>query len=413
MRQKVKVCILGGGFAGLYTALYLAKTKQAKTQEWEINLVEPKDNFLFTPLLYEVLTEELKRWEIAPSYQKLILSSPINWIQTKVAQVSLTTKKVILENQVSINYDYLVLAVGRKTHFINIKGIQEYALTFRSIIDAEILKNRLEIFKRSNTKNCRIAIIGAGANGVELACKIYDYFEKNYSKKTLASLNSHLQVSPNAFEKQIIPTIYLVDREAEILKNFGTGIIKAAYKAIKQRKIQLLLSTNIVEIEQDFIVVQQENDIFQHSVDLVLWTAGTANHDWVANLPCQNNQLGQILTLPTLQLIDYPEVLALGDVADIRNNKKSSVPTTAQAAYQQAKIAAKNLQALIQNKPLKHFHYLHLGDMLTLGKGEAIVSSFGINISGKLAGLIRKIVYIQRLPTMTHRWQVLKHWLLN
>ena len=397
MIKTIKICILGGGFAGLYTALYLAKSKAVISGYWEITLVEPKDNFLFTPLLYEILTDELKRWEIAPTYQKLLLGSNIQWVQNPVAKLSLESKEVLLENQTGLNYDYLVLAVGRKTRFVPIRGLKENTLTFRSIVDAELSKNRLHNIKKAAKIKPNITVIGAGANGVELACKVHDYLR-------LDSKNN---------QTKIIPQIKIVDKGTNILTSFGSGIKKAANKAIKRRNINVLLSTDILEITEDSITLQQENSIDRYPVDLVFWTAGTETHNWIANLPCQSNKFGQLLTLPTLQLIDYPEVFALGDVADIRNNKVTPVPTTAQAAYQQASTAAKNLQAIVQNKPLKKFYYLHLGDMLTLGKGEAIVSSFGINISGKLAGLIRRLIYVQRLPTTKHRLQVFKNLLFG
>jgi demethylphylloquinone reductase len=399
MRQqkKIKICILGGGFGGLYTALYLAKAKKVLSGEWEIILVEPKDNFLFTPLLYEIITDELKRWEIAPNYQKLLVTSNIKWLQRRVQQISLENREIYLENQSLLNYDYLVLAVGRKIKFADILGLDRYALTFRSIFDAELLKKRLQLLKSIDKQYCYITVIGAGANGVELACKIYDFFRQNSEENSI----------------KITPVIYLIDKGTEILKSFNQSVKDAAYKAIKQRKINILLATDVVEIAENKITLQEKTEIREYPVDLILWTGGTTNHNWITSLPLQYNELGQILTRSTLQVMDYSEVLALGDVADIYSNKVNSVPTTAQAAYQQASTAARNLQAMIQNKPLKKFSYLHLGDMLTLGKGKAIISSFGINISGKLGGFIRRLIYIQRLPTMSHRLQVLKNLLFG
>ena len=397
MTKKIKICILGGGFGGLYTALHLAKSKAVISGDWEVTLVEPKDNFLFTPLLYEILTDELKRWEIAPTYQKLLLGSKIKWIQDRVKEVSLERKEVILEDNSLLNYDYLGLAVGRKIKLAKIEGLQENALTFRSIIDAELLKNNLINLKRASKSQNNIAIIGAGANGVELACKVYDFLQDSFQNKAIATKTQ----------------IYLIDRGEEILKSFGSGVKKAALKAIKQRNINLILSTTVAKITDNSITLENKNYTREYPIDLVFWTAGTQTHDWIESLPCQFNKQGQLLTLPTLQLIDYPEVFALGDVADVRNNKVTPVPTTAQAAYQQASTAAKNIRAVIGLKPLKKFYYLHLGDMLTLGKGEAIVSSFGINLSGKLAGLLRRLIYIQRLPTMKHRLQVLKNLLFG
>ena len=386
--NRINVLIAGGGFGGLYTALYFSKFSLVKSGKCQITLVEPKDNFLFTPLLYEILTDELQRWEIAPNYQKLLLGQKIQWLQDKVTGINLEQNQAFLATNSYLTYDYLVLALGGKTKFANIPGLEQYALTFRSITDAEILKEKLRIFKASTKLKTSIAVIGAGANGVELACKVYD--------RLLGKAE-----------------IYLIDRSQAILKNFGDGVNKAAKKALAKRNIQLLLSTEVQEITANSIILKQQHTISEYSTDLVLWTAGTETIDWIKNLPCQRNNLGKLLTRPTLQLIDYPEVIALGDLADIRNNKTTPVPTTAQAAYQQASCAANNLQAILQNKRPKRFYYLHLGDMLTLGKGEAIISSFGINLSGKLADLLRRLIYIQRLPTMRHRLQVFKNLLFG
>ena len=394
MEQKIKICILGGGFGGFYTALYFAQSNKSLVEKCQITLVEPKDNFLFSPLLYEVLTDELKRWEIAPSYQKLLLGYPVDVIKDKVTRVEFSNKEVLLQNNVALNYDYLVIAVGRKVNFPPIEGLKEYALTFRSIEDAEVLKNRLEIFIQSQLLQPKIAVIGGGANGIEIACKTYDYFSWQNEKNNL----------------KIMPQLYVIDRGEEILENFGKGVQKAAYKALEKRNISLLLTTDVIEIEQDSIKLKQEDNVSQYPIDLVLWTAGTATHEWIEDLPCQRNKMGQLLTYSNLKLIDYPEVLAVGDVASIKNQKE---PTTAQVAYQQASTAAKNLQAMIQRKSLKKFSYLHLGNMMTLGKGKAIISSFGINIVGTIGGFLRRLIYVFRLPTMQHRLKVLKNLLFG
>ncbi|GAB4229787.1 MAG: NAD(P)/FAD-dependent oxidoreductase [Stanieria sp.] len=386
--QTIKICILGGGFGGLYTALYLSNSDRVKSGQWEINLIEPKDNFLFTPLLYELLTEELQPWEIAPSYQKLLIGTKINFYQDQANKIDLKNRQVYLQQGQLLNYDYLVLSIGRKNKLLDLPGLNTHTLTFRSLADAQRLKEKLRILEASGRKKIRIAVIGAGANGIELACKISD------------RLLGKAQV-------------LLIDRGKEILKNFSSGIKKAALKSIKNKQIQLYLETNVQQIDAEQITLIKDEQLNTFPVDLVLWTAGTETIQLINELGCQQNSFGQLLTRPTLQLIDYPEVFALGDVADIRNSKTRSVPITAQAAYQQASHAAKNLQAAIQGKQLKRFYYLHLGDMLTLGKGVAVISSFGINLSGSLAGQLRRLIYIQRLPTLRHRWQVFKNLLLS
>jgi demethylphylloquinone reductase len=381
--QAIHVCILGGGFGGLYTALYFSRFAWVRSQKCRITLVEPNERFLFSPLLYELITGELKPWEIAPSYQKLLRGKPITFCQQAVVELDLPTRQVKLDNGAELIYDYLVLAVGRQNRWANIEGIQTHALPFRSLADMMLLEEKLQRLEASDRQQLRLAIVGGGPSGVELACKLAD------------RLGKRVQVR-------------LIERGDAILKNFSTGVQKAAYRALQKRKIAIDFQTDVSAIEAESLTILQGNQTTILPVDLVMWTAGTQTRDWVKHLDCQKNDFGKLITRPTLQLVERSEVFALGDLADI-----PMVPATAQAAYQQASCAAKNLQAIVQGKPLKRFRYLHLGDMLTLGKGAAIVSSFFINIEGRLAASIRRLVYVQRLPTMRHRLQVLKNLFLS
>jgi demethylphylloquinone reductase len=374
---------LGGGFGGLYTAIYLSSFAWVKSGKCQITIVEPKDNFLFSPLLYEILTDELQAWEIAPTYSKLLAGTKIQLCRDWVTEIDLDSRSVSLASQEILNYDYLVLGIGSQIKYADIEGLREYTLTFRTLADAELLKIRLQILLASGRQKLRIAIIGSGPNGVELACKVADYLQGKGK-------------------------VCLLERSDDILKNFGKGVTKAAHKALKARNIEIYFRTSLKTVEAERITLLYERKELELPVDLVLWTAGTESQTIINNLPCQKTPQNKLLTRPSLQLIDYPEVFALGDVADIRNGK-NLVPATAQAAFQQASRAAKNLRLLMQNKNPRRFYYLHLGDMLTLGKGAAIVSSFGVNLEGKLAAIMRRIVYIFRLPTMRHRLQVLKN----
>ena len=377
------ICILGGGFGGFYTALYLSNFAWVKSGKCKITLVDPKEKFLFHPLLYELITEELQPWEIAPSYQKLLRKTKINFCQQRVQEVDLNNRRFTLENGEELTYDYLVLAVGCKTRWSGVLGAKNHALTFRSLADVERLKAKLKLLETSARQRLRLAVIGAGPSGVELACKLTDYFQGRAQ-------------------------VYLIDRGKEILKNLAAGIKQATHRALQKRRVKVSLETSVKGIEADQITLLKDDQVTTIPVDLVIWAAGMQPLDWVLNLNCRKNNQGQLLTRSSLQLVDYPEVFALGDMAEIRNSNKL-VPSTAQAAYQQASFAAKNIKAILMGKSLRTFRYLHLGDMLTLGQGAAVVSSFLLTIEGRLGATIRRLVYSQRLPTLRHRLKVLKH----
>ena len=156
-------------------------------------------------------------------------------------------------------------------------------------------------------------------------------------------------------------------------------------------------------------MIWQAGEIGIIPTDLILWTAGTETREWVKNLDCSHNSRGQVISQPTLQLVDYPEVFVLGDIAEIIYPNGKQLPATAQVAYQQASQAAKNLWAILNYQRPRAFRYLHLGEMITLGVNAAAVSSFGINLHGWLAALVRLVVYLQRLPTFAHSFQVLRN----
>ncbi len=383
-----KICILGGGFGGLYTALYLRRFPWLRSPDCQVTLVDQKERFLFLPLLYELVTGELKPWEIAPSFEKLLANKNIQFYQATIGGVDLKARQVKLLGGERLSYDYLVLALGGKTRTDGVPGAAQYALPFRSLADARYLDERLRSLEATDLSQIRVAVIGGGASGVELACKVADRLGKR----------GH---------------ILLVERGDQILKPFPSGLRRGAYRALQARGVQVELRTGVEAIAPNQITLVRDNRITPLAVDLTLWTAGTKSIDWVSQLDCQQNNQGQLLTLPTLQLVDYPEVLALGDMAEIQYPNGKRIPATAQVAYQQADCAAHNLKALIKRRRLKNFHYLHLGDMLTLGVNAAVVSSFGINIEGRLASLTRQMVYLQRLPTMRHRLQVLWHWIVS
>ncbi|EAZ88328.1 NAD(P)/FAD-dependent oxidoreductase [Crocosphaera chwakensis] len=382
-KKPINICVLGGGFSGLYTALYLSNHPHVKSSQWKITLVERNDNFLFTPLLYELITGELQRWEIAPTYQKLLAGTSIKFCQHIVEKIDLENRQVKLDNDDSLNYDYLVLGLGTQNRWVDIPGLKNYALTFRTLRDLEQLQAKINYLESLDKKHLRVAIIGSGPNGVELSCKLADRLEKQAE-------------------------VLLIDRGNQILKGLSKGIRKASYRALGSRRVQLYLNTNVQEINKNSITINYGEQTINVPVNMVIWVAGTQSKPLIKSLNCQQTSSGKLLTNSRLQLIEYPEVFALGDLAQISNKKKSN-PATAQVAYQQASCAAKNIAAIIEGKPLKSFNYLHLGDMLTLGKRTAIISSYGININGQIGGMLRRLAYIFRLPTMRHRLQVLRN----
>lgn len=374
-----RVCILGGGFGGLYTALSLQRFPRL-----HITLIDRNDHILFTPLLYELITDELQTWQIAPKLSQLVNDKKVNIYRDQISNLDLKSRQVFLQNGGAIGYDYLVIAVGMKNRFDETPGAREYALNFRTLQDTLKLKKKLATVRLMRTEPAQICIVGGGPSGVELAGKISDYLGRQGE-------------------------VHLMTQGEQIIKTFKSSTRTTAQKALDRRKVRVSVRTKVRAVGPDRIEIEQANQRASLPADLVIWATGTEAISWILNLNCEHNADGQLLVEPTLQLRGYPEVFALGDVAEIVGS--SQIPKTAQSAYQQGPVVAKNLRALVDRRRLKRFRYLHLGEMMTLGVNDAAVSSFGLHIKGRPAFLFRKLVYLIRMPTLHHRLKVVLSWL--
>ena len=386
-----RICILGGGFGGLYTALQLCQLPW--TQSPEITLIDRSDRFVFTPLMYELITEELETWEIAPTFSELLSGTGIKFHQGEITDIDITAcqvtiKNPLLHNPLTLTYDRLVVAVGGETPIDLVSGALEYAIPFRTLTDAHRLLGRLQQLEATKPEKIRVCIAGAGASGVELACKISDRL-------------------------QGLGRVRIIDRNTRILPNSPDSNRLAAEKALASRDIWTDLSTNVAQIGNGEITLNytQSSDILP--VDIVMWTVGSSisklGRD--INLPHSSSR-GQILIEPTLQVQGNPHIFALGDVAECRDATGQVVPATAQVAFQQAQYCARNIWASLNQSALLPFTYLPLGEFISLGKENAAMSIFGqFGVEGLPALVARRLAYLLRLPTPQHQLRVGINWL--
>ncbi len=385
-QHPARICILGGGFGGLYTALRLSELPWANGEKPEIALVDRRDRFVFAPLLYELMTGELQDWEVAPRFQDLLAGTGVTVYQSTVAGIDLADKRIQLHDGTEFPYTKLVLAMGGETRMNKVPGAAEFALPFRTITDAYRLEARLQSLEASERDRIRVAIVGGGYSGVELACKLADRLR----------------------ERGRIRIIELTD---QILRTSTEFNRQAADKALKDRDIWLDLDTSVEALTADTISLNYKGTVDMIPVDLVLWTVGTQIADAIAALPLKKNQRGQITVTPTLQVVEHPDVFALGDLADCKDANGQQVAATAQVAIQQADYVGWNLWASLTNRPLLPFRYQHLGEMMTLGINNATLTGLGITLEGIPAVLARRLAYLYRMPTLDHQIRVGLNWI--
>ncbi|NEQ98078.1 MAG: NAD(P)/FAD-dependent oxidoreductase [Cyanothece sp. SIO2G6] len=398
-----RICVLGGGFGGLYTALNLTQFPWETTPKPEIVLVDQRDRFVFLPLLYELLTGELETWEIAPPFTELLADTGIQFHQQAVSRIDLEAKTVYFSQTDSLvsslasdalTYDYLVLALGGETPMDIVPGAADHAIPFRTIADAYQVEERLRSLEQSDQEKIRVAVVGGGYSGVELACKLAERLG----------------------DRGRLRIIEMGDQILRTSTDFNRG---AARKALSDRQVWLDLETRVAKIEADAItlVYRDQDDVLP--VDLVLWTVGTKVADVITQLPLAKSDRGQLKVNTKLQVLEYPHIFALGDLAESFDATGQRVPTTAQSTFQQAQFAAWNIWATAGNeqghggteRPLLPFRYQHLGEMMALGLDNATLTGLGITLDGPLAHVARRLAYLYRMPTLDHQIKVGLNWI--
>ena len=378
---KKPIVIVGSGFGGVNVALHLRKNNP----DFSILVIDSKTQFEFKPLLYEVFSDEIKSWEVNPSFDSIYSNSGITFIRNHVKFIDFDKKFLTLQDDLKVQFEYLVLSTGSSPNDFSINGVREYCSFFNTNKDQLNLKKRLDKTIAVGKSN-KIFIIGAGPSGVELSCKVSDFYKSKFE-------------------------VNIVEKTSEILNNSKIFNREEAEKTIAKKNINLMKNYSVVEInDQQILLSNNLNQVEKFPYFDVIWTAGIK-----PNLPEFKQQIqkinNKILINNNLQLNDYPNIFVLGDISQVESN--NSYPVTAQVAMQQGEHVALNLKLLINNEKLLPFKFKDNGEMMSLGIGEATISGLGLTFSGKLAYDFRRIIYASKMPKIGKSIKSTTSWFLE
>ncbi|KAK9861118.1 hypothetical protein WJX84_003805 [Apatococcus fuscideae] len=448
-----RICILGGGFGGLYTAVRLENLMWPRDKKPKVTLIDQNDRFVFKPLLYELINGGARPEEVAPPFAELLAPYPTQFIQDGVHSVherdgasapgGSSGGQVKLRGGGVVEYDWLVLAMGSSTTFFDIPGVKELAFPFCDYKDAMQALRQLEMLEQRQqaSGSLSVTVVGAGYAGIELAT-------------TLAE-----RIGPRGF-------VQIIHGGNDIMEPSSAGQRDAAKRMLMESNVSVTTNALVSKVERlgDAPQSQLGPDLSRRRLtlkmsderqqvidsDMVFWTAGSGPVTKTAaqklSLPFPTDKRGLMQTDAMLRVLHVPHVFAMGDIAGVaESNPETTPPPTAQVAFQQADYVAWNLWAAINNRPLLPFRYQHLGDMMSLGRSKGAVTlplpvphqlasaaatgplgSFlqsagislgtqtaeqGVTLEGPLAGALRRAAYWYRQPTDAHRLTVGRNWL--
>lgn len=410
MRGELKtkrILILGGGFGGLYAALYLDKAI-ANDPSIEVTLVDRENFSLFTPMLHEVASGDLVMADIVNPIRKML--KRVQLIKAEVMDINLSTGRVtvgrgLLGEPMELTYDHLLFALGSETNFFGLPGVEERAMTMKSIGDAFFLRNRvialLEAATLEDDESVRRAlltfvVVGGGFAGTETVGAINDF------------VREAVKHYPKLCEDFI--RVVLVHPNAVILPELGETLGRYAQKKLAERKVEILINTRALGYSERGVELSENGPI---QSPILIWTAGVTPSPVLKDLPCRKEK-GRIIVDLNLEVPEFSGVWAIGDCASIANQETGKPhPPTAQHAIREAKQAAKNILAAVRGGQKKPFVFSTIGQLASIGHRTGVARILGVNFSGFVAWWLWRTVYLLKIPRIEKKLQVALGWTLQ
>lgn len=399
--MKTQVVIVGGGAGGLELARKLGAYFGRK--QHDIILVEKSRTHVWKPLLHEVAAGALDANLDEVGYRSHASRWGYRFFWGALEGVDRENRHVaiapILDEDGSeligrqtIRYDYLVIAIGSVTNTFNTPGASKHCILLDEREQADrfrlrLLNHCLRVSRAmsvdpASDAHVRIAIVGGGATGVELAAELYN---------AAAGLKHYgLEV----FDESRLATT-LIEAGPRILPALPEKLADAAREELERLGVRVLSSARVAEVTREAVVTSAGEVI---AADLKIWAAGVRGADVLKEIDgLETNANNQLIVRPTLQTTRDDRIFAIGDCcACPQPGSERPVPPRAQAAHQMASTVFTNLRRAMAGKPLAEFTYHDHGSLVSLSQYSTVGSLMGALIGGRLAveGRLARFVYV-------------------
>ncbi len=410
-----RIVVIGAGFGGLWAV------RRFVSHGIGVTLIDRNNYHTFFPLLYQVAAAELGPSEIAYPIRSLFRRhSLVDFRMANVHGIDLDAR-IVEADESSLDYDYLVVALGSVPNFFGVKGAAHHAFPLRTMDDAIPLRYHvLNCFeKATQTSNpsereslLRFVIVGGGATGVEyagaLAELIYGPLLKDFGSIAREEVD-----------------IRLLEGGERLLAGVPPRLQEYARVRLERRGVRVLTGSQVVEVASDCVVTRDTGETEkrdpgdmmnersgQTATHTVVWAAGVQGDPAVGAWGLPVGPAGLVPVERTLQVPGYPEVFVVGDLAHLEVEGQA-LPQIAQVALQQGSTAAENIVRMIGGKAPEEFTYRDLGMLAVIGRNAAVAHLWGRSFTGFAAWTLWLVVHVVNLMGFRNRMLVLVNWAWN
>jgi NADH dehydrogenase len=390
------VVVIGGGFGGLMAAKALTRAPV------RVTLLDRHNHHLFQPLLYQVATATLSPGDIA---------SPIRWILRRarnvrvllgdVRAIDTQTRRVRLEDDSTIDYDFLIVATGASHTYFGHDEWAKDAPGLKTLEDALAIRRRILVaFERAERETdparqqrlMTFVMVGGGPTGVELAGTLAEIAHQTRREfRNIDTRNTRIVV---------------VEAGPTILPAFAPKLRDAARASLRRLRVEVREQTRVTGVDAGGVALGGE----RLEAGTVLWTAGVAASPLLATLGVPLDRAGRVTVERDLSIPGHPEVFVVGDAAAFVDAKGQPLPGVAQVAMQGGVHAARMIQRRIKDEQSRAFIYNDKGNMAIIGRGSAIADIRGLRFSGPIAWLAWLFLHIFELIGFRNRIVVMVEW---
>ncbi|MEE9355974.1 MAG: NAD(P)/FAD-dependent oxidoreductase [Methylococcaceae bacterium] len=391
-----RIVVVGGGAGGLELASSLGK-KLGKKGEAEITLIDAAQTHVWKPLLHEIAAGTLDSVEEV-GYLSQAYHCHFRFRLGKMEGLDRASKTIFVSPtysksgeqiipQRTFSYDTLVIAVGSVSNSFGIPGVDQHCMFLDSTKEAfkfqrQLVDVTIKTLTNNPGKPLSVAIVGAGATGVELSAEIHEV------AKHFAIYGLQDQKAKNPLK------ITIIEGADRLLPALPEKLAAATQQQLTQLGIELKLGHRVVEVTENAIKTHDGETI---PADIKVWAAGIKGGDWLNSLDgLESNKINQLVVDQCLKTTIDDDIFAIGDcTACPWPDHPQNVPPRAQAAHQQASTLHKSLVNRIQGKALIPYTYRDYGSLVSLGKYSTVGNLMG-NLMGSVSigGLIARVVYL-------------------
>jgi NADH:ubiquinone reductase (H+-translocating) len=395
------VVIVGGGAGGLELATRLGNTLGRRDQV-QVELIDKDRTHLWKPLLHEVAAGSMDLGVhelnyLAQSYWHHFRFRLGEMIGLDRQRREVQVAPVVDEdgNEITplrtVGYDTLVIAVGSLTNDFGTPGVAQYAIALETAREAARFHRRLvNALMRAHAQRAalrpeqlQVAIIGAGATGVELAAQLH-----NTTRELVAyGLD---RIDPDRDIK-----LNVIEAAERILPALPQRLSEAATRLLESKGVRVRTSARVAEVLANAVRLASGEII---PAELIVWAAGVQAPEFLRDLDgLETNRTNQLVVGQTLQTTRDANIFAIGDCAACPwPGKQSTVPPRAQAAHQQATHMVGQIARRLAGRPLRPYRYRDFGSLVSLGEYTTVGNLMGALVGGNLMieGYIARLMYV-------------------